>query len=123
MREWQIMAWLACAFLGLAPTSAAIAHAFPDHASPTVGGLVNQTPAEVRIWFTQKIEPAFSAIEVLDATGQRVDQGDASVDAQDAALLRVSLKHLVPGTYKVVWHVVSVDSHATQGDFTFTVTG
>lgn len=101
----------------------AMAHAFPDHAIPAVGGTVVQTPSEIRIWFTQKLEPSFSGIEVLDAKGQRVDQADAKVDAQDPTLLRISLKPLGAGTYKVVWHVVSVDTHASQGDFTFSVKG
>lgn len=99
------------------------AHAFLDHASPAVGSTVKQAPAAISLWFTQKLEPAFSTVEVVDQAGQRVDQGDARVDPQDGTLLRVSLKVLKPGTYKVAWRVVSVDTHATQGDFTFQVGG
>lgn len=117
------VAGLVAAFLIAAPNAPALAHAFPDHAAPAAGSTLAQAPTEVRIWFTQKLEPAFSSVEVLDANGARVDQGDAKVDAQDASLLHVSLKPLPPGTYKVVWHVVSVDTHATNGDFGFTVTG
>jgi methionine-rich copper-binding protein CopC len=35
--------------------------------------------------------------------------------------LHVPLTKLAPGIYKVVWRVVSVDSHVTDGDFKFTV--
>jgi methionine-rich copper-binding protein CopC len=35
--------------------------------------------------------------------------------------LHVALKPLSPGTYKVIWRVLSVDTHRTQGDFTFRV--
>jgi hypothetical protein len=28
---------------------------------------------------------------------------------------------LLPGAYRVHWHVVSVDTHMTEGDFSFTV--
>lgn len=97
------------------------AHAYPNHADPAINGTVSPAPTELRIWFTQKIEPAFSKVEVHDASGVQVDKGDAQVDKADPTLLRVSLKPLPPGTYKVAWHVVSVDTHATQGDFTFTV--
>jgi methionine-rich copper-binding protein CopC len=97
------------------------AHAFPDHAQPAVGSTVSPAPTELRIWFTQKIEPAFSKLGVHDAKGAQVDKGDAHVDAHDATLLRVSLKPLPPGIYKVDWHVVSVDTHPTEGNFTFTV--
>lgn len=97
------------------------AHAFPDHSDPAVGSTVSTAPNELRIWFTQDLEPAFSKVEVSDANGAAVDKGDAKVDAQTANLLRVSLKPLAPGSYKVHWRVVSVDTHPTQGDFTFTV--
>ena len=111
---------LALAFL-VASAPYVLAHAFPDHAQPDVGSTVSPAPTQLRIWFTQKIEPAFSKVAVHDATGVQVDKGDAHVDAQDQTLLHVSLKPLPAGTYKVEWHVVSVDTHPTQGDFTFTV--
>ena len=123
MRQIFFIARVVLLLLALTTAPPVFAHAFPDHAVPSVGSVVAQSPAQVQIWFTQKLEPAFSRIEVLDAGGQRVDGGDASVDAQDPSLLRVSLKKLAPGTYKVVWHVLSVDTHATEGDFTFKVSG
>jgi copper resistance protein C len=43
------------------------------------------------------------------------------IDQSNAALLTVSLPELKPGKYKVVWHVVSVDTHVTTGDFAFEV--
>ena len=100
---------------------AAVAHAFLDHASPRVGSTVSQAPGELTLSFTQNLEPAFSAVEVFDEKGAKVDKGDVQVDPNDGALLRVSLNPLPPGTYKVVWHVVSVDTHPTEGDFTFQV--
>lgn len=100
---------------------AAFAHAFPDHAAPAVGSTVAPAPRQVEIWFTEKLEAAFSRIEVRDAKGERVDRDDARLDPRDQNLLLVSLKPLPPGTYTVRWHVVSVDTHATEGDFTFTV--
>lgn len=118
-RKWA-MVGTALVFAAAAP-SAARAHAFPDHAVPAVGGTIEKAPTQVQIWFTEKLESAFSKVEVRDAKGARVDRGDAKVDARDPTLLRVSLKLLMPGTYKVVWHVISVDTHATRGDFSFTV--
>jgi copper resistance protein C len=105
---------------GLA-ASLAHAHAFLDHASPAVGRTVATAPPAVIIWFTQELEPAFSSIEVQDQSGARVDAGDAQVDPKDATILRVTLKPLPPGKYKVFWRVVSVDTHPTEGTFTFTV--
>jgi hypothetical protein len=36
-------------------------------------------------------------------------------------VLQVPLKPLGPGTYRVKWRVLSVDTHVTEGDFTFRV--
>jgi methionine-rich copper-binding protein CopC len=104
----------------LATAGPAFAHAHLDHAAPTVGSTVAQPPKEVVLWFTEKLEPAFSSIEVRNEQGATVSTGKATV-AGDRTQLRVPLKSLPPGTYKVIWRVLSVDTHRTQGDFTFRV--
>lgn len=104
----------------IALTGPAGAHAFLVRAEPAVGTTV-PAPEQVSIWYTEEVEPAFSQIEVTDAAGQRVDQGGPHIDPANHKLLHVGVKKLPPGTYKVTWHVVSVDTHRTQGDFTFTV--
>jgi methionine-rich copper-binding protein CopC len=102
-------------------SGAALAHAFLDHALPAVGATVAQAPTEVTIWFTQRLEPAFAGCAVTNAAGERVDTGRVAVDPKDPQELHVPLKPLQPGDYKVSWHVVSVDTHRTTGDFSFTV--
>jgi methionine-rich copper-binding protein CopC len=109
------------AFLLLAVSGTAFGHAFLDHAAPAVGSAVHAPPAQVKLWFTQRLEPAFSTLRVQDADGKKVDKGDAQVDRADATLLEVSLPQLAPGTYRVTWRVLSVDTHVTEGDFTFDV--
>jgi copper resistance protein C len=107
--------------LFLALQSPAWAHAFLDHSQPEVGSTVAHSPAEVKIWYTQDLEPVFSSIVVKNARGREVDKKNVHVSKQDKALLEVSLPKLPPGTYTVSWHVVSVDTHRTQGHFQFTV--
>jgi methionine-rich copper-binding protein CopC len=97
------------------------AHAFLKDAEPGVGSTIQACPSEVRIRFTENIEPAFSSIQVLDASGKEVDKRDVHLDRSDHALLQVSLPRLGAGIYKVVWRVVSVDTHVTNGSFTFRV--
>jgi methionine-rich copper-binding protein CopC len=112
---------LAAALL-LAGVSRVAAHAFLDHAAPPVGATVRESPAAVKLWFTEKLEPAFSGAQVLDASGKRVDLGvKAGAVPGNAAVLEVALPKLKPGTYKVVWKAVSVDTHRTNGQFTFTL--
>ena len=87
---------------------------------PAVGSTVRTAPAEVRIDFTEGIEPAFTTIHVSDARGMRVDQGSAHLEG-DNTHLAVALKALAPGSYRVAWKAVAVDTHHTEGSFTFTV--
>jgi copper resistance protein C len=99
------------------------AHAFLDHAVPAVGSSVPTAPAAVTMWFTQQLEPAFTTATVTDKSGNDVDSGTAQVDPKDPTELLVPLKPLPPGTYSVAWHALSVDTHTTQGHFTFEVGG
>ena len=97
------------------------AHGVLERTEPRAGVAVRAAPAQVRLWFTGALEPAYSRVQVLDAAGKRMDLGDAGVDGSNHALLRVSVPSLPPGTYRVVWRVLSVDSHVTEGQFSFRV--
>jgi copper resistance protein C len=102
----------------LIATGEAAAHAFLDHAEPRVGNKVAAPPREVTLWFTQKLEPAFSTVTVTNAAGERVDSGKARISGN---LMSVSLRPGGTGTYHVNWRVLSVDTHTTDGNFTFQV--
>lgn len=99
------------------------AHAFLDHASPAVGSAVPGAPSAVTLWFTQDLEPAFSSVTVTNQAGQRVDLGNQRIPSGQPAVLQVGLRPLPPGRYTVNWRVISVDTHPTEGSFTFQVGG
>jgi copper resistance protein C len=101
-------------------STAAQAHAFLDHANPLVGSTVATAPHEVSLSFTQNLEPSFSSVEVTGPNGARVDGGKAQISGNT---MRVGLKAAGPGTYHVHWRALSVDTHTTQGSFTFHVGG
>src|SRR3954449_8028566 len=98
----------------LLATAEASAHAMLDHSEPRVGNKVATAPREVTLWFTQKVEPAFSTITVTDSAGKRVDTGKTRVSGDQ---MSVSLRPGDSGTYRVKWRVLSVDTHATDGSF------
>jgi methionine-rich copper-binding protein CopC len=102
----------------LLATGEVSAHAMLDRAEPRVGNTVAKAPGEVTLWFTQKLEAAFSTITVTNAAGQRVDSGKTRVSGSQ---MSVSLSPGGPGTYHVTWRVLSVDTHTTDGNFTFQV--
>jgi copper resistance protein C len=104
----------------LAAAPAARAHAFLDHASPLVGSTVASAPSEVVLTFTQNLEPAFSTVTVTGPGGAEAGQGKAQVSGNT---MRVGIKGGGAGTYRVHWHVLSVDTHTTEGTFTFHVGG
>jgi copper resistance protein C len=108
----------AAILLAVMPSTGTQAHAFLDHAEPRVGSTVSTAPRELALFYTQNLEPAFSSVEVSDTNGARVDLGKPKISA---STMRVGLKQLPPGTYRVRWQVLSVDTHTTQGSFTFQV--
>jgi len=98
------------------------AHAFVDHAAPAVGSTVREAPREIVIWFTQELEPSLSSIKLHDAKGNAIAAAaDSAVDPSNRTMLRLPVPPLSPGKYRVVWRVLSIDSHVTEGDFTFDV--
>jgi copper resistance protein C len=111
---------LICVALLFAVTSA-WANAFLDHAEPAVGSTVDSSVTEIKIWFTQNLEPALSQMQLLDRHRKPVTQNQATVDSSDPSLLTLSVPALRPGKYTVYWKVMSVDTHMTVGNFFFTV--
>jgi methionine-rich copper-binding protein CopC len=99
-------------------TSEVAAHAMLDRAEPRVGNTVATAPREVTLWFNQKLEAAFSTVTVTDSAGQRIDTGKARVSGNQ---MSVSLRAVGAGTYRVIWRILSVDAHTTDGSFTFQV--
>jgi hypothetical protein len=95
------------------------AHAYLDHASPLVGSTVKTSPSEVRMWFTQALEPKFTDAQVRSSSGAVV--GSGGVDSADPKQIVVPVRALPPGSYKVFWKVLSVDTHHTEGSFGFQV--
>jgi copper resistance protein C len=101
--------------------SLALAHSGLQRAEPPVESTLKRPPKELKLYFSERLEPAYSRARVEDGQGARVDRDDSRVDRSNPLLLRVTLPPLAPGTYTVIWRVLSVDSHITEGRFTFRV--
>jgi copper resistance protein C len=101
--------------------SAAFAHAQLEKSTPPVGGTV-ASASEIRLEFSEGVEPKFSKVTLTGPGGAAVPLGSAATAAGNQAVLIVPIaKPLSPGDYKVHWQAVSVDTHHTQGTFEFTV--
>ncbi|MBI3762665.1 MAG: FixH family protein, partial [Chloroflexi bacterium] len=117
---------LLCLFLGLllpllfAPL--ALAHATLVRSDPPPNAVLATSPLEIHLWLSEPLVSGISAITVLDAQGQAVQQGDTRIASPDATELVVALPPLPNGTYLVDWRAFSaVDGHTTEGTFAFSV--
>jgi methionine-rich copper-binding protein CopC len=99
----------------------AFAHAQLEKATPAVGGTVAGA-SEIRLEFSEGVEPRFSGVTLTSAGGASVPLGVAKTEPSNPAVLIVPIsKPLSADAYTVHWHAVSVDTHHTQGTFQFTV--
>jgi methionine-rich copper-binding protein CopC len=111
------------ALLGVMATTVRVeGHAFLVRAEPRVGSKVNKAPAKVRVWLSEAVLDNASSIKVFDVSGKEVDKKDTHSDRANHAVLCVSLlSALAPGSYRVIWHVTSMDTHVTEGKFRFQI--
>jgi copper transport protein len=109
--------------LTLAHPTSVEAHAAFARSEPPAGAVLPESPPEIRIWFTEPLEPDFSQAALLDASGNAVARAVSAVDASDRYQLVVSLANPLPnGSYTVAWgNVSAADGHTLQGYFGFRV--
>jgi methionine-rich copper-binding protein CopC len=113
---------VACALSanGLSP-GAAPAHSLLVRSEPGRNVAVTRALERVKLWFGERIEPAYAKLSVWSEAGKQVDARDAAVAPDDPALLSVSTPGLGPGRYTVRFRVLSVDGHVVESSFAFTV--
>src|SRR4029453_10228711 len=89
---------------------------------PAPNATLSEAPHEIVIRFSERVDGRASTLEVLDAHGQRVDHGDATVDAGDPWRYRMGVHGIGDGVYTVAWQVLSADDgHVTDGAHVFAV--
>jgi methionine-rich copper-binding protein CopC len=103
--------------LTLLALSPAFGHAHLSKSAPAAGATVS-APSELMLIFTEPLEAAFSTLELRDAAGKPVETGKAQIKDN---VMRLRVNALPAGRYTVNWHVLSVDTHKTNGTFNFTV--
>jgi copper resistance protein C len=120
MRSLGIAFVVAAAFVSM--TARADAHAHFRTSVPAADTAVADAPHELRIDFTEGVEPAFSHVMLADAAGHPVPVGALATAGSNASELIVPIRGAIPaGRYQVTWAVTSVDTHRTQGSYSFTV--
>jgi copper transport protein len=105
----------------LAWPAAAWAHAALLRTVPSASGIVNSSPRQVALTYSEAVEPRFAIVSVTNAAGAQETTGPPRRSAADADTLVVPLRKLAEGWYLVYWRVISVDGHPVRGAFTFAV--
>lgn len=122
-RRHVLVAVLLAVSLALLLPGTSEAHAILLRSDPAKDAVLSVAPDQVRMWFSEPLNPTFSTVAVVNEANQRVDQRDAVVSPSDPTEMDVTLQpHLPAGVYVVVWRTDSTDDgHVLVGSFLFTM--
>ncbi|MCK1789337.1 copper homeostasis periplasmic binding protein CopC [Pseudomonas violetae] len=100
--------------------SSVCAHAHLKSQSPAADTTVS-APVELRLIFSEGVEAAFTKV-TLSKDGSNVPVKNLATEGSDKKTLVVTPQApLTAGVYKVEWHAVSVDTHKSEGAYSFKV--
>ena len=119
MRRGCVLA--AALVTALAVPAAAWAHAALLRTAPVASRTVNEPPKEVRLSYSEPVEPRFAIVSVTDAAGSQVTSGAPRRAQGEPQTLVTPLRKVPEGWYLVFWRVISADGHPVRGAFTFAV--
>lgn len=112
---------LAVLFVSLLLPSSLWAHAYLVKSIPAQRATLYRAPAQIQLWFNERLEPRYSSFTVSAADGNLVETIKSAVDDRDAKLIAAALKPLPPGRYLIKFRVLSVDGHIVEDQFPFTI--
>ncbi len=114
---------LACCLLLAFPGSSS-AHAVLVRSDPAQDAVLRVPPGQVRLWFSEAVDPELSTAQVVTPTNQQVGPQQVRVPPAASSEIVVTLSsRLEPGVYVVIWRTISTDDgHVESGSFSFTVT-
>jgi copper transport protein len=112
---------LAVAAMALAFPAAAWGHAALLRTVPLPSRTVNRSPKQLRLTYSEAVEPRFAIVSVTDAGAHQQTAGPPRRSLVNPDTLVVPLKKLREGWYLVWWRVISADGHPVRGAFTFAV--
>lgn len=120
-RRASVAGVLVFVLLTLLPAAPAWAHATLVESTPGDGTVMAQQPAEVTLRYDEGVSTALGAVRVLAPDGSRVDTGDVTRRDGDRTVAVALRPGLAPGTYTLLWRVLSADNHTVFGSSTFSV--
>ncbi|QKG83547.1 hypothetical protein GXN76_03035 [Kroppenstedtia pulmonis] len=97
------------------------AHAGVMGTYPEKGQLLDDSPKEISLRLSESVELDLADIQLFDWNGRMVQVTQPKHQPDRSKEVIRKLPDLKPGTYTVVWNVVSQDGHPVSGSFDFSV--
>lgn len=104
----------------LAVGEAAAAHGLLLESTPQAGATIAETK-RVDLRFNSRLEPAFSHLRLEGPAGISMPLHAVTSETAGPDRLTAPVPPLPPGLYTVYWHVLTVDGHLSQGNFSFQI--
>jgi copper transport protein len=117
-----LLALLVAPALPGAPGGRVLAHAQLVASSPGAGGIVAESPDEIRLIFSEPLEAQVTSIDIVDLNGAPVLTRMGEIDPTDPHALVLVDPQLPDGVYRLTWRTLSAaDGHTAEGFFNFGV--
>ncbi len=116
--SWSLVGLLA---LSASPLGAAWFHPRLIKSSPGKEQQVTTSPTEIRLWFSERIEPTLSTIALQGADSAKVELSKVRKTDDPASIAADVAVSVTPGSYRVSWKTAGRDGHPVRGSFTFSV--
>ncbi|KRB19669.1 MULTISPECIES: copper resistance CopC/CopD family protein [Mesorhizobium] len=118
----RLVGWIACgllavAFIVIASTSQAFAHAALIKTDPADGAVLAQAPAQFSLTFSEPVSPLVLTLVKPDGTPVALTSfrlSDQTVEVDNPQALK-------SGTHVLSWRVISADGHPVGGSLLFSV--
>ncbi|OLP61742.1 hypothetical protein BJF93_08955 [Xaviernesmea oryzae] len=108
--------------LPLSPVSRpAFAHAHLQAATLADKATIKAAPEAITLRFSEGLSLALSGATLSGEDQSEIGLGEARLSDDGKSLILPLAAALKPGTYRLDWHVLSVDGHKTKGTTSFTV--
>ena len=104
------------------PGGRALAHAQLVTSSPAAGAVLAESPAEIRLVFSEPLAPDLTSLDLADQTGTVLLDRAGEIDPADPFALVVVDPELPEGVFTIRWRSLSTaDGHTAEGFLTFGV--
>jgi methionine-rich copper-binding protein CopC len=104
----------------LLAASSVFAHAHLKSATPAADSTA-VAPKELRLVFSEGVEATFTKVSLSKDGAAVAIKSIATESADKKTLIVTPAAPLAAGDYKVEWHAVSVDTHKSDGNYSFKV--